>query len=95
MLETLRAGWASGRITTPATRERITAALGSILDAGARSGSLRTDVRPEDVTAALLGIFFSTAGSDDPEQVGRLVELVVDGLRFGVSEPSSRSGVSV
>jgi AcrR family transcriptional regulator len=95
MLETLRSGWASGRITTPATRERITAALGSILDAGARSGSLRTDVRPEDVTAALLGIFFSTAGSDDPEQVGRLVELVVDGLRFGVSEPSSRSGVSV
>jgi AcrR family transcriptional regulator len=81
MIDTLRAGWASGRITTPTTRERITAAIATILTAGARSGALRADVDPDDVTALLLGVFLSTAANSTPEQVGRLLDLVVDGLR--------------
>ncbi|MGN5635120.1 helix-turn-helix domain-containing protein [Streptomyces sp. AC154] len=39
MADTLRAGWASGRIATPATRERITAAIATILAAGAEAGA--------------------------------------------------------
>ena len=81
MAETLRAGWASGRIATPSTRERITAAIGTILASGAEAGSLRTDVEPEDVTAMLLGIFLSTAASKTPEQTERLLDLVMDALR--------------
>jgi AcrR family transcriptional regulator len=81
MLDTLRTGWASGRIATPTTRERITAAIGTILKHGARAGSLRTDVDPEDVTAMLLGVFLSTAASNAPDQTGRLLDLVVDALR--------------
>lgn len=81
MVDTLRAGWASGRITTPTTRERITAAIGTILTAGARVGSLRADVDPEDVTAMLLGVFLSTATSSTSAQTGRLLDLVVDALR--------------
>jgi len=81
VVETLRAGWASGRIPTPTTRERITAAIGTILTAGARAGSLRADVAPEDVTAMLLGVFLSTAGNSTSEQTRRLLDLVVDGLR--------------
>jgi len=46
MLDTLRAGWAAGRIATPNTRERITEAVGTILAEGARAGSLRADVAP-------------------------------------------------
>jgi hypothetical protein len=81
MVDTLRAGWASGSMATPTTRERITAAIAPILADGARAGSLRADVDPEDVIAMLLGVFLSTAASNTPEQTGRLLDLVVDALR--------------
>ncbi|MYU36152.1 TetR family transcriptional regulator [Streptomyces sp. SID8358] len=79
--DTLRAGWASGAIATPATRERITAAIAVILDAGVRAGSLRADVEPDEVTMMLLGVFLSTTAGDSHELTGRLLDLVVDALR--------------
>ena len=81
MVDTLRSGWASGRITTPRTRERITAGIGTILTRGARTGTLRADVEADDVTAMLLGVFLSTSASNTPEQTGRLLDLLVDALR--------------
>ncbi|MFB6750012.1 TetR/AcrR family transcriptional regulator [Streptomyces sp. NPDC056353] len=81
MLNTLHSAWASGRLATPATRERITAAIGTVLAAGARAGTLRADVSPDDVTAMLLGVFLSTAADDEPERTHRLLDLVVDALR--------------
>lgn len=81
MIDTLRAGWASGRMSTPTTRARITAAIAEILSAGARAGSLRADVESDDVTAMLLGVFLSTAAGSDPDQSGRLLDLIVDALR--------------
>lgn len=81
MLDTLRAGWESGRIATPTTRERITATIGTILAAGAQSGSLRADVSPEDVTAMLVGVFLSTSTRGTSEQTGRLLDFLVDALR--------------
>jgi AcrR family transcriptional regulator len=81
MAETLRAGWASGRIATPTTRERVTAAIATILAHGGEAGSLRTDVDPQDVTAMLLGVFLSTTASSAPEQTERLLDLVMDALR--------------
>ena len=90
MADTLRAGWASGRIATPTTRERITAAIALILTAGAETGSLRADVRPGDVTAMLLGVFLTTAAGSTPEQTGRLLDLLVDALRPR-PEPAARA----
>jgi AcrR family transcriptional regulator len=81
MADSLRAGLASGRIATPATRRRITAAIGSILDAGALAGTLRAGVDPEDVTLMLLGVFLSTSAGKDAERIGRLLDLIVDALR--------------
>ncbi|POX42750.1 TetR family transcriptional regulator [Streptomyces sp. Ru73] len=81
MSDTLRAGWASGSIATPATRERITATVDMMLRSGAESGSLRGDVDPEDVTLMLLGAFLSTAAADSPEKVDRLLDLIVEALR--------------
>ena len=81
MIATLRAGWSSGRLATPATRERVTASLAVILKAGAGAGSLRGDVEPADVTAMLLGVFLSTATDSTPEQTERLLSLLVDALR--------------
>jgi len=79
--ETLRAGWASGTIATPATRERITATIALILDAGAEAGTLRDDVPAEQVTMMLLGVFLSTRASDEPELTGPLLDLVAAALR--------------
>ena len=81
MVDTLRAGWASGRLATPVTRERITAAVAVILAGGARTGAFRQDVGADDVTAMVLGVFLSTSASSTPEQTGRLLDLVVDALR--------------
>lgn len=90
MVDTLRAGWASGRIATPTTRERLTAAVGTILASGARTGSLRSDVEPEDVIAMLLGVFLSTTASGMPQHTGRLLNLVVDALRPGPAAPAEK-----
>lgn len=81
MSDTLRAGWASGSIATPATRERITATIAEMLRSGAEAGSLRSDVDPDDVTMMLLGVFLSTTAIDSPERVGPLLDLLVDALR--------------
>jgi AcrR family transcriptional regulator len=81
MADVLRASLASGRIATPATRRRITAAIGSILDAGARAGTLRAGVDPEDVTLMLLGVFLSTSSGQDAERVGRMLDLIIDAVR--------------
>jgi AcrR family transcriptional regulator len=81
MIDTLRAGWASGRITTPHTRETVRAVLGGFLAAGAQQGVLRDDVSAEDATAGMLGVFLSTAASTEAEQVSRLLDLLIDGLR--------------
>jgi AcrR family transcriptional regulator len=81
MIGTLRAGWSAGRIT-PRTRERVNAAIESILAAGARSGCFRDEVQADDVTTMLLGIFLSTeASGGTPEQRIRLLDLLVDALR--------------
>ncbi|HVV14674.1 TetR/AcrR family transcriptional regulator [Amycolatopsis sp.] len=89
MIDTLRAGWASGKMATPTTRERVTAVIAAILGEGAKTGSLRADVEPEDVTTMLLGVFLSTAASDTPDQTGRLLDLLIDALR---THESSSSG---
>ncbi|MFE9610669.1 TetR/AcrR family transcriptional regulator [Streptomyces sp. NPDC006012] len=81
MLDALRVSWASGSVTTSGTRERITAALGMILAAGARTGTLRGDVAADDVTMLLLGVFLSLGGDRTPEQTARLLDLVVDAVR--------------
>jgi AcrR family transcriptional regulator len=81
MGDVLRASLASGRIATPATRRRITAAIGAILDAGARAGTLRAGVDPEDVTLMLLGVFLSTSAGQDAERVGRMLDLIIDAVR--------------
>ncbi|AHH16985.1 putative transcriptional regulator, TetR family [Nocardia nova SH22a] len=78
MAEALREAIASGAVTSAQTRERLSAAIADILTAGASEGVLRSDVRPQDVTAAMAG---ATLAGIDREQIDRLLDLLVDGLR--------------
>jgi AcrR family transcriptional regulator len=89
MVDTLRAARGAGRLTTPATRERITAAIGTILAEGARTGALRADVDSEDLTIMILGVLLSPAASDSPAQTSRLLDLVVDSVR-PISQPANQ-----
>jgi len=81
MAGALRSALASGSITSTTTRERLSTALAPLLDAGARAGALRADVPPADVTAALAGIVLAGGSPDEPGQVDRLLDLLMDGLR--------------
>jgi AcrR family transcriptional regulator len=78
MAEALCAVVASGAVTSSQTRERLSTAIRTMLDAGAAAGSLRADVAAEDVTAGMAGILLAAA---TPEQVERLLDLLLDGLR--------------
>jgi AcrR family transcriptional regulator len=80
MAETLRAALAAGVVGSD-TRERIVAAVGTLLTAGAAAGTLRADVDPEDVVVGLIGIVLATAQEDQRAQAGRLMDLLMAGLR--------------
>ena len=81
MAEALRALIADGTVTKSQAREHLSAAVRTILDAGAAAGTLRGDVRAEDVVVALVGVFSVCPLPEHREQAGRLLDLVMDGLR--------------
>ncbi|GGL65859.1 TetR family transcriptional regulator [Streptomyces fumigatiscleroticus] len=82
MAETLRAGFASGRIAAP-SRERVTATVAAILEQGAAAGTLRADVDPDDVTTMLVSVFVAITDGAPQERTDRLLDLLMDALRPG------------
>ena len=80
----LRSAAASDTPLFAATRERIMGALRLLLDAGADSGTLRSDVDPKDVMRVINGIWYLPDSPQWRADVGRMLELVIDGLRYGV-----------
>ncbi len=63
------------------TRLRINRTIGKFLAAGAADGSLRDGVRADDLTLSLAGSVFAASSSQDAEQIGRVLDLVMAGLR--------------
>ena len=78
MADALRSVFGSGAITSSTTRERLSAAIRPILEAGATAGTLRPGVDSLDVVASIAGIFVTAAS---PEQAGRMLDLLMAGLR--------------
>jgi AcrR family transcriptional regulator len=72
------------------TRERILGALRLLLEAGAASGTLRADVDPTDVMRVINGIWYLPNGPEWRADVGRMLDLVIDGLRYGVEQAPTR-----
>lgn len=81
MLDTLVAMIDSGEIAHDRTRGELVAAVTTILDAGGAAGDLRADVSADDVAASLVGILTVAGGADHHAQAGRLLDLLMDGLR--------------
>ncbi|MFN8634737.1 MAG: TetR/AcrR family transcriptional regulator [Chloroflexota bacterium] len=70
------------------TRDRIIRALRLLLDAGAADGSLRVDVSCEDVMRIVNACWYVPDGPDWRNAVGRMLDLVIDGLRYGAADRS-------
>lgn len=78
MADSLRAMVESGALVISEMHARIVGAVELLLRAGADDGSLRSDVRADDVVSGLIGIFLA---SGSPEQTGRLLDLLVAGVK--------------
>lgn len=74
------------------TKEQICGALRALLDAGAAAGSLRQDIQPIDVMCVINGIWYLPEGPNWRQDVGRMLDLVIDGLRYGAAQGQSAAG---
>ncbi|HEU4947275.1 MAG TPA: TetR/AcrR family transcriptional regulator [Kribbella sp.] len=63
------------------TRGRMTDALKKLLDSGIGAGLIRPDVDPDDLLRAMRGAWL--AADEQADHAGRLLDLLMDGLRYG------------
>jgi AcrR family transcriptional regulator len=83
MSDALRMVIASGGNPFAESRSRLVAAVSALLAAGASDGSVRADLDPADLLASMSGVSLVVATAAQREQAGRLLDLLMDGLRYG------------
>ena len=91
MIDTLRALMSSGRVGPGQMRAQLVEIVSLFLSAGGAAGDLRTDVAAADVAATLAGVLAVAGGPGQRAQAGRMLDLVLDGLRPGGAGDSSRA----
>jgi AcrR family transcriptional regulator len=64
------------------SRERLTKAVGALLDRAIAAGEIRSDVNPEDLVRALVGMCLLHDQPGWQSTVARLLDVLVDGLRL-------------
>ncbi|MDT4981193.1 MAG: hypothetical protein QOG07_3072 [Pseudonocardiales bacterium] len=72
------------------SHQRIRGAIGSLVATAAAEGVIRDDVDAEDLLRAMSGICMATDTPGWADRTERLVDLLVDGLRYGA--PGPRTG---
>jgi AcrR family transcriptional regulator len=91
MIDALRSVLAADSELYAHTREQIVTALRSLLNEAAASGSIRADTNAEDVLMALQGVWQVTSEPDWQDKARRLLNLLMDGLRYGAPRPRART----
>lgn len=91
MGDALRSAVASDSPLFTETKQRTSGALRLILEAGAASGVLRPDADPDDVMRVVSAIWYLPDGPEWRQDVGRMLDLIIDGLRYGTSEGDRRA----
>ena len=87
MAGALHAVIASGGDPFAHSRDRLFTATTTLLQAGADAGTVRSDVDADDILASLGGVTYILGQTGRRDQAGRLLNLLMDGLRSG---PSTR-----
>jgi AcrR family transcriptional regulator len=82
MADALRAVIASGGNPYSESRDRLLAAITTLLEAGAAAGTVRSDVEPGDVLTSLSGVSMAAAAPAERDRAGRVLDLLMDGLRY-------------
>tara|TARA_R110002020_G_scaffold86758_2_gene214200 strand:+ start:5017 stop:5643 length:627 start_codon:yes stop_codon:yes gene_type:complete len=72
-------------------RAKFEPALADLLDAAAAAGEIREGVAPYDLLRAV-GNLSVASGDDGAEHTERMLELMLDGLRFGATKPQKQPG---
>jgi AcrR family transcriptional regulator len=83
MAGALRAVIASGGNPYAQSRDRLLAAITTLLRAAAAAGAIRPDIEPADVLAGLSGVSLAAGEPTQRDQARRLLDLLMDGLRYG------------
>jgi AcrR family transcriptional regulator len=73
------------------TFDRLTKAVGALLDRAIAAGEIRSDVSPEDLLRALVGMCYMHDQPGWQASVMRLVDVFVDGLRAGAKKGEANS----
>jgi hypothetical protein len=69
--------------------DRLTNAVGALLDRAVAAGEIRSDVSPEDLIRALVGMCYMHDQPGWQSTVMRLVDVFVDGLRVREGQKSA------
>jgi AcrR family transcriptional regulator len=85
MADALRKVIASGGNPFAESRTRLLAAFGALMTAGAADGTIRPDLEPADLLASMSGVSLAVGDPAQREQAGRLLDLLMDGLRYGAA----------
>lgn len=67
--------------------DRLTKALGALLERAVAAGQMRADITAEDLLRALIGICYMPEHPGGQQAVQRLVDVFVDGLCVGAAKP--------
>lgn len=74
------------------TYRQIVAALKTLLGNAIAAGTIRADADAEDVLRALRGVWLVADEQHRADQAGRLLDLLMDGLRYGAASPDAIPG---
>jgi AcrR family transcriptional regulator len=85
MSDALRKVIASGGNPFEESRSRLLAAFATLMQAGAADGMMRSDLDPADLLASLSGVSLAVGDPAQRDQAGRLLDLLMDGLRYGAA----------
>jgi AcrR family transcriptional regulator len=83
MSAALRKVIASGGNPFAESRARLLGAFTALLTSGAADGTMRGDVDPADLLASMSGVSLAVGEPGQRDQAGRLLDLLMDGLRYG------------
>jgi AcrR family transcriptional regulator len=86
MSDALRMVIASGGNPFAESRSRLLAAVSALMKSGAADGTLRTDVDAADLLASMTGVSLAVGDPAQRPKAGRLLDLLMDGLRSGAGK---------